>query len=341
MKRIIITVILSVAFICSCSTVTTQNDEPGDVIKVNLIKSGSLIYPEEARVKQYEGDVGLLLLVNTEGEVSTAKIVKSSGHSVLDSAALNYSSNILFEPILVNDHPTTRWVKWGVNFRLFNVESVNGGAKNINVLVYTKANGYKHQSRLDGIKMFRNLAHNYHFQTDFTEDSTKFNDENLSRYDVIVFLNTSGNVLGESGKAAFKKFINNGGGFLGIHSAADTENQWDWYNGLIGYKEYGTSSSKLATVSVVDRNNPSTKNLPEKWSCENEWLTWKKDNSSDIDLLLSIKSVDGNDFNPVTWCHKYDGGRAWYTSIGHLPENFIEKNFQQHILGGLIWASGN
>ena len=338
MKGMICILILLSVICCSCSTIPSQNPDE-NTLKINLIKSGELVYPVEAQINKYEGNVDLLLLVDTDGKVKTSKVVYSSGYYVLDTAALHFTNNILFEPIIWNDKPVAKWIKWRVNFSLFNVSNNNGGARNIKVLVYTKTNGNRPESIKDGIKMFKQLSDDYHFVTNFTEDSTAFSDKNLSNYDVIVFLNTKGNVLGEDGKEALKKFVNNGGGFVGIHSASQTETQWEWYNRMIGYRDIGNPEMEVATISVVDKNNPSTENLPAKWSCENEWHQWKKDNSVMIDLLLS--RIGDDNFDPVSWCHEYDGGRAWYTNIGYSPENFRNPSFQQHVLGGIIWAAGN
>lgn len=102
------------------------------------------------------------------------------------------------------------------------------------VLVFTKTSGFYHDSIPAGIESIRSLGAQGGFDVDATADAAAFADQNLSRYRVVVFLNTTGDMLGTGEQTAFEKFIRNGGGFVGIHSTADTEYDWPWYGWLIG-----------------------------------------------------------------------------------------------------------
>jgi type 1 glutamine amidotransferase len=212
------------------------------------------------------------------------------------------------------------------------------------VLLFSKTAGYRHESISAGIAAIRMLGTQHRFTVDATETPGVFSDEALGKYRVVVFLNTTGTVLDADQHAAFERFIRRGGGFVGVHSAADTEYNWAWYGNLIGAYFRSHPAIQPAVLSVVDASHPSTRHLPSTWTRTDEWYNFRKSPASNVQVLMRIDetSYRGGEMgahHPVTWCHAYDGGRAWYTALGHTVESYSDPLFLQHLWGGIAWAA--
>lgn len=213
------------------------------------------------------------------------------------------------------------------------------------VLVYSHTNGFRHSSIEVGIKAIKRLAEEHDFVVEATEDSTVFTEENLAKYDGVVFLNTNGDVLGEAEQAAFEAYIQHGGGFVGVHSAAATEYEWAWYEGLIGAYFKDHPEPQTGRVHVLDRVHPSTQHLPLEWERFDEWYNYRANPRGKVHVLavLDERSYEGGTMghdHPIAWAHEYGGGRAWYTGLGHTEESYSDPSFLQHLLGGIEWAAG-
>jgi type 1 glutamine amidotransferase len=213
------------------------------------------------------------------------------------------------------------------------------------VLVFTKTAGYRHQSIPAGIAAVRMLGEEHHFRVEATEDASTFTDDRLDRYRVVIFLSTTGNVLDVDQKAAFERYIHRGGAFVGVHSATDTEYGWAWYGQLVGayFKHHPAIQSAL--LKVENGIHPSTKDLPSPWKRTDEWYDFREDPSANVSVLLSIdeSSYTGGTMgasHPIAWCHVFEGGRSWYTALGHTTESYAEPLYLQHLLGGIEWAAG-
>ncbi|MFD1046193.1 ThuA domain-containing protein [Kibdelosporangium lantanae] len=212
-------------------------------------------------------------------------------------------------------------------------------------LVFSKTAAFRHDSIPDGIAAIQKLGQEHNFTVDATEDAGAFTDANLAKYQVVIFLSTTGDVLDDTQQAAFEKYVQAGGGYAGIHSAADTEYSWPWYGKLVGayFKQHPTPQT--ATVKVEDPAHPSTQGLPEKWSRFDEWYDYQTDPRPNVHVLTSLDETSytggtmGYD-HPDTWCQDYDGGRSWYTGLGHTKESYTEPNFLHLILGGIQTAAG-
>lgn len=212
------------------------------------------------------------------------------------------------------------------------------------ILVFSKTTGFRHASIPDGATALVKLGKESGFAVDTTEDATRFTDQNLKQYSAVVFLSTTGNVLDFNQQAAFERYVQAGGGFVGIHAATDTEYNWPWYNKLVGAYFESHPEQQKANVRVVNKNHVSTKHLPDVWSRFDEWYNFKSLNP-DVTVLANLdeKSYKGgkNGANhPAAWYHEYDGGRAFYTAGGHTNESFKEPEFIKHLLGGIQWAMG-
>lgn len=216
------------------------------------------------------------------------------------------------------------------------------------VLVFTKTSGFRHESINAGIPAIEKLGAEHGFDVIQTEDSERFNDEYLSNFDAVIFLNTTQTLFNEEQRNAFKSYIQNGGGFVGIHSASDTEYDWPWYGQLVGAyfaNHPGNPNVRNAVVDLVNADHLSTENLPEHWEREDEWYNFREvPTHTNILLRLDTDSYEGSDHSgnhPISWYHEYDGGRAFYTGLGHTSESFTEDLYLDHLLGGINYAMGD
>ncbi|WP_452176640.1 ThuA domain-containing protein [Georgenia satyanarayanai] len=215
-------------------------------------------------------------------------------------------------------------------------------------LVFSKTAGFRHGSIPAGIAAIEELGEEHGFSVDTTEDGADFTTENLAQYDVVVWLSTTGDVLNAQQQTAFEQYIQDGGGYAGIHAASDTEYDWPWYGDLVGaYFASHPPGTPTATVVVEDPAHPSTAHLPALWERTDEWYNYRENPRGDVHVLASLDESTyspGNNAmgadHPIAWCHDYDGGRSWYTGGGHTNESFSEPEFRQHILEGLRTAAG-
>lgn len=210
------------------------------------------------------------------------------------------------------------------------------------VLIFSKTNGYRHQSIPFGIEAIKKLGSENKFSVDATEDSLAFTDANLAKYKAVIFLSPTGDVLGEEQQKAMERFIQKGGGFVGVHAASDCEYEWPWYVKMVGASFLSHPEQQMARLVVVDKKNIATKHLPDSWERKDEWYNFKNLNP-DVHTLLKIdetsyKGGKNGDNHPMAWYHDYDGGRAFYTELGHTNESFSEPAFLQHLLGGIRYA---
>ena len=190
------------------------------------------------------------------------------------------------------------------------------------------------------------------FTVTATEDSSVFNDASLEQYEVVIFLSTTGDVLTPTEQAAFERYIQAGGGYAGIHAASDTEYDWPWYGNLVGaYFNNHPAGTPSATVKVEDPAHPSTAGLPRRWQRTDEWYNFRTPNTltarNKLHILASMDETTyapGTGANgvehPIAWCQDYDGGRSWYTGMGHTEASFTDAPFLKHILGGIQTAAG-
>jgi glucose/arabinose dehydrogenase len=213
------------------------------------------------------------------------------------------------------------------------------------VLVFSKTVGFRHSSIDDGIAAIAALGAANDFAVVATEDANAFNAANLANFEAVVFLNTTGDILNATQQAAFEQFVQNGGGWVGVHSAADTEYSWSWYGGLLGAYFESHPAIQQATVVVADQVHPSTAHLPERWVRTDEWYNYQANPRGDVHVLATLSEstysggADGFD-HPIAWYHDYDGGRAWYTGLGHTDASYSEPLFREHLLGGILYAAG-
>jgi cytochrome c len=227
-------------------------------------------------------------------------------------------------------------------------DAAQGLASNASgVLVFSKTKGYYHESIPDGVAAIQKLGLENGFRVDTTKDASKFTVENLRQYRAVVFLSTTQDVLDQDQERAMETYIRSGGGFVGVHAAADTEYKWPWYNKLVGayFKSHPNNPNvRKAVINVTDKNHPSTSNLPDRWERSDEWYNYK-DINPDLKVLArldesSYEGGENGENHPIIWYHEYDGGRAFYTGGGHTKESFQDPVFMEHLLGGIEYAMG-
>jgi cytochrome c len=212
------------------------------------------------------------------------------------------------------------------------------------ILIFSKTSGFYHTSIPKGRQALMNLARENGMEADTTTNPALFTEANLKNYAAVVFLSTTGNVLNNHQEAAFERYIQAGGGFVGIHAAADTEYDWGWYGRMVGGYFLSHPKQQNATILVNDRKHGATKHLPKKWKRFDEWYNYKELNPA-IKVLMRLdeKSYEGGQNgkdHPIAWYHEYDGGRAFYTGLGHTDESYNEPDFLKHLLGGIQYAVG-
>lgn len=223
-------------------------------------------------------------------------------------------------------------------------------AQQFRALVFSKTQGFRHQSIPEGVSALKKLGSKHRFQVYATEDATVFTKESLSKYDVIIMMSTTGNIFDDAQKEAFQEFVRSGKGVVGIHSAADTEYGWPWYNQMMGAQFNHHPHQQTARLKVVDQNHPSTYHLNENWLRTDEWYEYKNFNQ-DVNILVQLDETsydvgtkDGNkagmgDVHPIAWYHEFETGRIFYTGLGHVEEAFEDSDFLNHVYGGIWYAA--
>jgi type 1 glutamine amidotransferase len=217
------------------------------------------------------------------------------------------------------------------------------------VLVFTRTLGFRHDSIGAGVQAIVTLGTANGFTVEQTEDPSSFSDAALGGFDVVVWLNTTADVLDANQQAAFERFIRAGGGWVGVHAASDTEYGWAWYGQLLGGGAYFLNHPAIQTVelNVEDAAHVSTAHLPASFDMQDEWYNFRANPRPSVSVLLRLNEASyqpgdgamGQD-HPIAWYHEFDGGRAWYTALGHRMELYQDTRFTQHLLGGIRWAAG-
>jgi type 1 glutamine amidotransferase len=217
------------------------------------------------------------------------------------------------------------------------------------LLVFSKTAGFRHDSIDEGQDLLAVLGGIEGFATVETEDAAIFSPSALSRFRAVTFLNTTGDVLSPTQQDALDCFVRSGGGWIGVHSAADTEHGWPGYGEILGGDAWFLSHPAIQAATIVreSASHPSTAHLPASFVFTDEWYNFAANPRPDVSVLLTIDEMSydpgpgamGAD-HPLAWSHPVGGGRAWYTNLGHRAETFADEEFAAHLLGGVEWAAG-
>ena len=213
------------------------------------------------------------------------------------------------------------------------------------VVVFSRTAGFRHESIGVGIEVILQLGKRLGFAAVATEDPAQLVTW-LDGTDVVVFMNTTGDILDDSQQSVFESYLRHGGGFLGVHAASDTEYDWPWYGEVMGAYFAGHPRVQEAVVEVVDQAHPATAMLPKSWRRRDEWYNYRSHPKAGIRILatLDTNSYEGSTMgegHPICWCQSVEKGRAIYTGGGHTIESFREPLFIAHLYGALRWAAGD
>ncbi|HYJ67520.1 MAG TPA: ThuA domain-containing protein [Nocardioidaceae bacterium] len=230
------------------------------------------------------------------------------------------------------------------------------------VLVFTKAAGGQHPATAAGVEAIRELGSENEFAVQVTNDPRWFDTSHLMQYRAVVFLNTSGDVLTDAQQAAFEAYFADGGGFVGIGSAVETEPNWQFYTDLIGTRATSKTAVQSGTIKVADRVHDASKNLPEYWTRTDAWYNFAANVRGQSHVLATVvehvddlgsfekqpwggqlEGIEGGTMgadHPVMWCKDWRGGRSFYTGLGNTSASFREKSLKSHLTGAIRWAAG-
>lgn len=220
------------------------------------------------------------------------------------------------------------------------------------VLIFSKTNGFRHESIEPGMEAIKKVGKTKGWDVRTTENGAFFNDDYLHRFKVVVFLSTTGDILTPEQEKAFEKFVENGGGYVGIHAASDTEYDWAWYDHMLGthFRDHPLYPEHTPDAEVItdNRTHPTTQHLPAKWHKVDEWYNFKQSvrGKDSIQVLLSLNEASypakwpakmGGD-HPISWINTVGQGRVFYTGMGHTNETFTDRYAMPHIVAGIEWA---
>ncbi|WP_139959783.1 ThuA domain-containing protein [Flavicella sediminum] len=206
------------------------------------------------------------------------------------------------------------------------------------VLVFSKTAGYRHKSIEVGIKSIQKLGKEHNFIVDATEDAEVMI-KKIKKYDAVIFLNTTGDILNEKQQKKFEKYIEKGGGFVGVHAAADTEYEWPWYGNMLGAYFLSHPQQQDALMHIENHEHEATSFLDATWTKFDEWYNYK-DISPKINVLMkldetSYKRGKNGDNHPICWIQDIKKGKMFYTGLGHTDKSYQDEKFLKHLLGGI------
>jgi uncharacterized protein len=208
------------------------------------------------------------------------------------------------------------------------------------LLVFSKTTDYRHDSIPAGVAAVREIGAGLGVGVDATEDADAFTPQNLARYGAVVFLSTSGHVFDDDQRNALESYVRRGGGFVGIHAASTTEDDWPFYGRLVGARFDSHPPVQRATIVVEDRSHPASTHFGSQWVHTDEWYDFRDDPRPRVRVLLSVDEATYSggrmgDGHPIAWCHEVDDGKCFYTALGHPSEAYNDPTFRAHLAGGI------
>ncbi len=224
--------------------------------------------------------------------------------------------------------------------------AVTNSGNDYKVLVFDGGTGVNSATTAAGVAAIKKLGNDRRFVVEVTSDPGKFDEPHLKQFRTVVFLNTSGAVFSDAERSAFEAYFHDGGGFVGIHSAIETEPGWQFLTDIIGTRSTGKSAVTNATVKVADRVHPASAGLPEYWKIKDAFYNYAADVRGVEHVLATVDETTytggtmGPD-HPIMWCKDYKGGRSFYTGLGDTTAEFNDSSFQGNLGGAIDWAAGN
>ena len=229
----------------------------------------------------------------------------------------------------------------------------NAQTKQFKALLVTTTKGWHHESVHYGVVALKELAVRNYFDVVLLENPNGFTDKYLEQFQVIIFLNTTGDVLDSAQQKVMERFIKSGKGYVGIHSASDTEYDWDWYTKLVGRMFHIHPVIQTAKLNILDAGFPGLQGFANNKLWTDEWYEFGPEKISGLNYVLAVdeatyepkadwgvkKGTGMGKLHPIAWYHNYDGGRSFYTALGHLPAVYGDAAFLNHLYAGILWAA--
>jgi len=214
----------------------------------------------------------------------------------------------------------------------------SGAGEGGQLLVYTRTAGYRHADSIAAGGAA--LAERFRGRVTITEELGS-----LDGFAGVIFLYTTGDVLDPTQQVLFEGFVRGGGGFIGIHSATDTEYDWPFYGALVGAYFEGHPDIQNATIQIEDPGHPALASVPRPWTRRDEWYNFRRNPRGSVNVLATLdeRTYTGGTMasdHPIVWSHTYEGGRSFYTALGHTQESFAETTFVDHLGRAILWAGG-
>jgi uncharacterized protein len=235
------------------------------------------------------------------------------------------------------------------------VMSMAAQTKQFKALLVTTTRGWHHESLHAGVLAIQQLGVKNYFDVVLFENPEGFTDKYVEQFKVIIFLNTTGDIFDSAQQKVMERFIQSGKGFVGIHSASDTEYDWEWYTKLVGRMFQIHPVIQTAKINIVDSLFPGVEGFTGNRLWTDEWYEFGPEKTSGIKNILTIdestynpkvewahrnkKGVGMGKLHPAAWYHNYDGGRSFYTALGHLPVVYSDPIFLHHLYAGIYWAA--
>ncbi|WP_422350922.1 ThuA domain-containing protein [Flagellimonas sp.] len=236
--------------------------------------------------------------------------------------------------------------------------------KQFKALLITETAGWHHESILNGTLAMEELALTHNFELKRQQEARKITDDALKGFNVVIFLSTTADIFDDEEQAAFERYIKAGGGYVGIHAASDTEYEWEWYTKLVGRMFHIHPVQQTAKLKIIDHNFPGLEHFPDTLLWTDEWYEFGKENVEGLKYLITVdeNTFDPNvtwanrdtnaagekvdrvgkgmgDLHPISWYHEFDGGRAFYTALGHIEKTYENRWFLEHLYGGIYYAA--
>jgi type 1 glutamine amidotransferase len=226
-------------------------------------------------------------------------------------------------------------------------------SKQFKALLVTTTRGWHHEALHSGVLAIQQMAVKNFFDVVLWEDPNGFTDKYLEQFQVIIFLHTTGDIFDSTQQKVMERFIRSGKGYVGIHSASDTEYDWDWYTKLVGRMFHIHPAIQTAKLTIVDPAFPGLQGFSGNKLWTDEWYEFGPEKISGLNYILAVdessyspkvqwkdKKGEGmGKLHPVAWYHDFDGGRAFYTALGHVPVIFSDPAFLNHLYAGIFWAA--
>ena len=231
--------------------------------------------------------------------------------------------------------------------------SIATAQKQFKALLVTTTRGWHHESVHPGVLAVQELGRKNFFDVVLFEDPNGFTDKYLEQFQVVIFLNTTGDIFDSAAQKVMERFIHSGKGYAGIHSATDTEYGWDWYTKLVGRMFHIHPQVQTARVNILDSTFPGLQGFAGNKLWTDEWYEFGPEKITGLNYILAVDESTYNPkvqwgekkgegmgkLHPIAWYHTYDGGRSFYTALGHIPACFSDPVFLNHLYAGIFWAA--